>query len=404
MNRQLALICVAAFLFMLGLSVLFPVLPYFIEELGMSELAAGAMMSAYAFASVLTAPLWGRFSERYGRKPALVIGLAGFAAGFLLFALGDTFWELIGARVLGGVLAAAVLPATFAYTADVTDPERRSTALGMLGASFGFGTLFGPVIGGVLGDIDTRLPFFVAAGVGAFAAALTAAVLPESLTPEIRAASAERRRTLAERGLGLRDIAVGLASFLCFSFLIQAGRSGLESTLGFLMGDRFALPPSSVGYVLFGVAVVTVVVQGGAIRGLSRRYSDHGMMITGTGLLALGLLGVGLAPDFWLLLVASLVLSLGAALQAPTFAAELSRAAESVQGEAQGLASSAQSLGRAIGPLVATGLYGAAGAAVCYAASAALCVVGLALAWRRLRASLPEDAVVVPAPDPTAGS
>ena len=389
MTRPLALISATAFLLMLGLSVLFPVLPFYIRWLGLTEFDAGVMVSSYALASVLTAPLWGRFSERFGRKPALLIGLVGFSLAFGLFGLGRSFWELLGARALGGVLAAAALPAIMSYTVDITPPERRSTALGVVGAAFGSGTLFGPVVGGLLGDIHLRLPFFVTAGIGVAAASAVALWLPESLSPGLRQQARRRREQLDQQGLGMTRIATGLAAFLVYIFLIQTGRTGLESTIGFLIADRLSGGTRSVGYLLGGIAVMAVAVQGGGIRVLSKVYSDHALMIAGTVLLTGGLLGLGFAQSWaWMITCAGL-LAVGAALLTPAFTAELSRAAEAVQGEAQGLNSSAQSLGRAVGPLIFTSLYQTQGTVVPYLTAAACCAIGLAIAARRLRASLP---------------
>ena len=129
MPRPVWLVALTAFLLMLGLGVLFPVLPYFTRSLGLSDVQAGVLMSAYPGVGVLVSPLWGRFSEQRGRKLVILIGLLGFAASFALFGLGDTFAELFGARVLGGLFAAAAMPAIFAYVADVTEPENRSRAM-----------------------------------------------------------------------------------------------------------------------------------------------------------------------------------------------------------------------------------------------------------------------------------
>ena len=145
------------------------------------------------------------------------------------------------ALVLGGVLAAAAQPAVFAYVADSTPSDKRSVALGMVGAAFGLGVTIGPVFGGLVADAyGYRAPFFAASGLGLLAALAVAFALPESLTEEVRARNADRRRQLSSRGLTLGAIALGLTPFLLFSFLVQTGRMGLESTLVFLVDDRLA--------------------------------------------------------------------------------------------------------------------------------------------------------------------
>lgn len=388
MSRPLFLVSVTAFLYLLGLGVLFPVLPYFGRDLGLSELQLGTLMGVYALASVLTAPFWGRFSDRYGRRPAMLIGLSGFALAFGLFALGTTFAQLFAARVLGGVLAAATQPAILSYAVDVTPPERRSTALGIVGAAFGLGVVSGPILGGLIGGYDYRLPFFVTAGIGATAAVAVAVWLPESLTPAIREEAQRRRRLLTERGFGIAHIAAGLAPFLSYSLLVQAGRSGLESTLGFLVADRLAGSVTDVGYLLGAAGVVAVIVQGGLIRPLVQRAGDHPVMLAGTVLQGLGLLGLAFESGWGGMASATILIGFGSALLMPTFTAELSRAAEDVQGEAQGLNASVQSLGRAVGPVVFTLLYQTSGTILPYVVAAACCALAAGIASRGLRSSL----------------
>jgi multidrug resistance protein len=386
LSRPLLLVAATGFLLMLGLSVLFPVLGFFTRELAMSDFEAGMMMSSYALASFVTAPFWGRYSDRVGRRPAILIGLMGFSLAFGLFGLGSSFWELLGARLLGGALAAAAMPAVFAYVSDVTTAERRSTALGMLGASFGLGVIAGPILGGlVAASYGVRAPFFLASAIGLVAAVAVMFLLPESLTPEIRKANAERRRGLEALGLGTTAIAARLAPFLGYSFLVQTGRMGLESTLAFLLADRFEGTVRDVGLLLMFVGLIAAVVQGGAIRPLSQRFSDRALMLFGTGLLAVGLAGLGFANNWYAMALAAGTLALGAALQTPTFTAELSRGAEEFAGEAQGLNSSAMSLGRVVGPLLFTALYSAAGTVIPYLVAGLVVLLALVLAIFRVR-------------------
>lgn len=394
LDSRLILVAATAFLYLLGLGVLFPVLPYFGRELGLSEFEVGLLAGSYALASVVTAPFWGRFSDRYGRRPALLLGLVGFSLAFGLFGLGTSFWQLLGARLLGGVLAAATQPAIMSYTVDITPPERRNVALGMVGAAFGLGALAGPVVGGLLSDFGYRVPFFATAGIGAFTALAVAVFVRESLTPEIREETRRRRALLAGSGLGMRRIAAGLAPFLAFSLLVQTGRSGFESTIGFLVDDRLAGDAASVGFLLGGAGIAAVIVQGGALRGLARRYSDHQLMVAGTLLQVVGLLGLGFAPSWTWLVASALVLATGSALLTPTFTAALSRAAEDVQGEVQGLNASAQSLGRAAGPMIFTLLYQQTGTLVPYLGAALLTALGLVLALRGLVPSLVSPAAL----------
>jgi multidrug resistance protein len=388
MTRPLYLVSLAAFLMMTGLSVIFPVLPFYVRWLSLSEAQAGVLMSAYALASVATSPLWGRFSERYGRRPALLIGLGGFALTFAWFGLGSSFGELLLARVFGGLLAAAAQPAIFAYAADVSSKESRTAAMGVVGAAFGLGIVAGPVLGGLLAPLGLRVPFLVTAAIGLLAMMAVWLLVPESLTEEVRAQTQIRREALERSGLGLRRLAVALLALLVFSFLFQTARMGLESTIGFLIEDRLAGDARSVGLLLGGLGLLAAAVQGGGMRALSRRYSDATLLVVGSACCAVGLFGLALAHGWPSITVASVAIALGGALVTPALSAMLSQVDEAVQGEAQGLNQSAQSLGRVLGPLLFTSLYDVAGTVAPYLVAAVVCALALGMAARGLRVTL----------------
>ncbi len=380
MKRPLLMVCATAFLMMLGLGVLFPVLGFFTRDLGLGDFQAGMLISSYALASFVASPFWGRFSDRYGRRPSILIGLVGFSLAFGLFALGSDFAELLAARLLGGLLAAAAMPAVMAYAADSSQPHERSRALGMVGASFGLGVVAGPAIGAFVADAyGLRAPFFLASGIGAVSAVVVWALLPESLTPALREVASTRRRELQERGLTQRHMVVRLAPYLSFSFLMQTSRMALEGTIAFLVVDRLRGEVRDVGLLLMTAGLAAAAVQGGGIRALTRRYSDRGILIAGSCMAGVGVAGLALDAGWGVLAATVLVLAVGSALQLPTFTAELSRQAEEIQGEAQGLNSSAQSLGRVVGPLAFTALYQTTGTVLPYLASAACVIAALAI-------------------------
>jgi len=371
---------------MLGLSVIFPVVPEFVRELQLSELDAGILVSSYTFASFLCAPLWGRFSERFGRRPAMLIGLVGFAIAFAAFGASSGFAALLGARIFGGVLAAAVLPAIFAYVADSVPEDRQTQALGLVGAGVGVGVLAGVGLGGALGALDLRYPFFATAGIGLIAA-LGVTRVPESLTDEVRASLDAHRESLGARGMTPSRVLFGLAPFLAFSFLIQAGRSALEITIGFLVIDRFGAGVGATGLVLGFGTFAGVAMQGGGVRSLSRRFDDQTLLLAGTLILGAGLSATGFVHSFRSLILAAVVLGTGAGLVEPTYRSQLARAAKSVQGEAQGLNASVQSLARSAAFLVFPALYGRFAPEWVFTGAGLLCLLGFGIARGRLERS-----------------
>ena len=372
--KQVLLVAPPAMLFMLGLSVLFPVLPFFVRDLGLSETQAGVLFAVYAAMSVAFSPLWGRFSERRGRKSAMIIGLLGFALGFLLFAFGESFVELLAARVLGGALAAATMPAIFAFAADVSSGETRSAAMGIVGAAIGLGVVVGPIIGGLLGEIDLRAPFLCPAACASAAAAYVALVIEEPAAHATRNGNSSFRMLLSR-----------LSGILVFIFVISTARVGFESTIAFALADLVGAGPRQVGLLLGGMGVVGVLVQGALIRPIVRLLGDYRTLLAGTALLSLGLVAVSRATDIAWFGVAGAVLAIGYGLSTPTFTALVSKLGATSQGRSQGLGMSAQSLGRVVGPVLFTAIYQIWGGGATFAAAALLaaCGLGVAAIWVR---------------------
>jgi MFS transporter, DHA1 family, multidrug resistance protein len=383
MPRSVAFAALTAFVLMLGLGVLFPVLPKFTSELGISDAAAGWLLAAYPLASLVASPWWGRFSNARGRKPALVIGLCGYAVGFILFGFGQTFEQLLMARVLGGLTSAAALPALFAYVADVTPADRRSSGMGALGAGIGLGVTFGPAIGALTDAwLGVRAPYFVSGAIGLANALVVAIALPESLTAEARSA---RDRAEAP-AVPLLRIAAPLMPFLICSFLTSTARIAVDSTFGFFAQASLGATPRGIAAVLTAMGVASAIVQGGVLRSLVGRVSDTSLFVAGCSLMSAGLAAFGFASSWAGFLASGMPVAIGFALLSPTLTAMLSRAAESAQGEAQGLNGSATALSRVIGPLLfTTGLWPRVGGPGTYAVAAALAALALGVALARFR-------------------
>ena len=385
MPRSVAFAALTAFVLMLGLGVLFPVLPKFTSTLGISDAAAGWLLAAYPLASLVASPLWGRFSNARGRKPAIVIGLCGYAVGFILFGFGQTFGQLLAARVLGGLTSAAALPALFAYVADVTTSDRRSSGMGALGAGIGLGVTFGPAIGALTDAwLGVRAPYFVSGAIGLANALVVALALPESLTAEARAA---RDRVAAPR-VPLARIAAPLMPFLICSFLTSTARIAVDSTFGFFAQASLGATPRGIAGVLTAMGVASAIVQGGVLRSLVGRVSDTSLFVAGCALMTAGLGAFGFASSWTGFLAAGMPVAIGFALLSPTLTAMLSRAAESAQGEAQGLNGSATALSRVIAPLLfTTGLWPRVGGPGTYAVAAGLAALALGVALARFRST-----------------
>ena len=377
MPRSIPLAALTAFVLMLGLSVLFPVLPFLTRELGIPDANVGLLLAAFPAASFVASPFWGRFSSRRGRRPAIVIGLVGYAVGFGLFGLGHTFAQLLAARVLGGLVSAAALPALFAYVADQTSADKRSSAMGVLGAGIGLGLTFGPLLGLLTWSwFGLRAPYFVSAAIGLANAFAVLWGLPENAPAE----------DADKPSVSFGALVLPLAPFLACGFLTQTARIAVDSTIGFFAQDLLGATPRGVGSLLFAMGLTSALVQGGLVRALAGRVSDASLFGVGCAVMGAGLAGFAVAAGWASFAAAGLAVASGFALLSPTLNALLSRAAEVAQGEAQGLNGSATALSRVVAPLLFTsGLWPRTGAPGTYGVAAALCALALGVAFARFR-------------------
>ncbi len=314
-------IMLTSLLDMIGIGLIIPVLPALVGEFTQDRQAQaywyGALIATFGAAQFLFAPLWGAISDRYGRRPVLLLGIAGLGVTFLVSALTDSLWVLVGVRIMGGALSANVAVAQ-AYVADITTAEQRTPALGKLGAMFGLGYVLGPVIGGLLAAPSLRLPFFAASSMCAINWLYGLLVLPESLPPERRSSRAFQRLNPFSSLAGLARLrGVGPLVFAVAADLLAMLM--LQSVWVLYTGMRFHWGPRENGFSLFAFGVVAVVVQGGLLRRLLKAMGERPLIVAGLASGAICYAAFGLVPDGWmmyLVIVANfLAFASGTALQ-----------------------------------------------------------------------------------------
>ena len=334
---------------LIGFGIAIPILPIYAKDLGASAFHIGALASAYALMQFLFAPVWGRLSDRYGRRPVILVALAGTAISSLLFGLATSLVFLWIARILNGISGASYSAAQ-AYVADVTGPEDRAKGMGLIGAAFGIGFVLGPAIGGLCAIVDPRLPFFVSAAVAALNLLIAWRRLPE---PERHAAPRSSQRALLRAAF--RDGRI--APLMLITFLGTFAFVGMEQTFALLGEDRFGWGLVETGLMFTYIGVIVAVVQGKAIGPLVARLGERRVMVTGLALtgLALGLLAI--TTHMWALFpVMALVAASG--LVFPTVTSLVSQAVgQSDQGGMLGLLASAGGIARVLGPLAAGAMF-----------------------------------------------
>ena len=364
---------------MLGFGIVMPLMPFYITHFGASGSALGFMMALYSLMQFIFAPIWGRMSDRIGRKPVLLIGIAGYAISFILQGLAQDLFQFIAARTLAGILSSAALPTAMAYAADISSEKDRSAAMGMMGAAMGLGMIFGPLLGGLLthaqlplppglaGLMQTTLdastgqvislsvPYLVAALLAAVAVPLVLVFLPESLPASQRHAIVHSRESQVQQLLGaLRG---PIAFLYVMAFLLAFALASLESVLGLYAQDSYNMGPAEVGLLLGAIGILSVLQQGVLIRPLTRKMGEENVLKGGLIVSVAGLVGLALLRSTAGMVISVAVFTLGNSLLWPSVSSLISQRATSGQGAALGLAQSFQSLGRATGPLWAGAAY-----------------------------------------------
>lgn len=401
-NATIATVVVTLLLDSFGIGLVIPVLPELVTNFLDGDLVAsshyyGIFVAIYAAMQFVFAPILGSLSDRFGRRPVILISLLGAGLDYLLLAFApDLSWLFVG-RVISGVTGASFSAAT-AYIADVTPSDKRAQSFGLIGAAFGIGFIIGPAVGGLLGGIQLRLPFFIAAALNLLNFLYGVFMLPESLSQDNRRPFSLRRANPFSSlvNLGRHPFILGLTGTLVCIYLAQQIFISIWALYG---ADRFGWREVDVGVSLTVVGLSTALVQGGLIRVVMPKLRERRALMLGLVFSAIGLVGFGAATSGWMMYAIIFPFTLSG-FAAPAIQSLVSReVSDSEQGEIQGSLGSLASLAAIVGPLIGTALFArfGTGAAVprvpgvSFFAAASMSVIGLLLVMR-LFARTPEAA------------
>jgi DHA1 family tetracycline resistance protein-like MFS transporter len=351
-NRYLFSIILVVFIDLLGFSLIIPLLPYYAQTFDASDTTIGLLLASYAAAQLIGAPLLGRASDRFGRRPILLISIFGTFFGFLLFGLAESLTVLFASRILQG-LTGGNLSVAQAYIADVTDAKSRNRGLGMIGAAFGLGFIIGPAVGGLLSNISYHVPAFVAAGLSFINLLLVAFWLPESLTSARRAELMQKKAAFTLTALleALQHRLTG--PLLITRFLYSLAFVILQSIFSLFALRRFNMSVVTTGFVLTYVGVVSVITQAWLVGKLSQKFKDTLLIQGGLIVLALGLLVWAFSPNIAILVFSVTPVALAGGLLNTVIPAALTKAVEPQEiGGILGLSTSVESATRVIAPLL----------------------------------------------------
>lgn len=372
---------------LVGFGIVLPVLPLYARRYHASAGVAGALVAAFSLAQLLASPLWGRVSDRVGRKPVLVVSLFGTAVGSLLTGLAGALPLLFLGRIVDGASGASVSVAQ-ASVADVAEPQQRARLFGLLGAAFGLGFVLGPAIGGALSPISPRLPFFVAAGIATINGLVAIRRLPETRS------RAERPAIRAPLERWWRS--AGLVQLLTIAFLALVAFSAFEGTFALFGDRRLGLHQSSIYVVFTIIGVLIAVDQVVLVHPVVARFGERAALQIGLVLNAGGLAILPLVHSRWALAPSLVLLTAGQGLVTPTLSSTVAGQVEADdRGRVLGVQQSAGGLARVVGPALGGLAFGRLGTWTPFAGAAGLVAVAAVL-LARMPPTTPADHEGVP--------
>jgi MFS transporter, DHA1 family, tetracycline resistance protein len=392
-NKQLGSLFLVSVIDILGFGILIPLVPYMADRFGAAPAVITALFGAYSLCQLIAAPFWGRLSDRYGRRPILISSLAGACLSYLILGLAHNLGWLFASRILGGFMAGNIA-AAFAYASDVSLPEKRAASLGMIGAAIGIGFTLGPAIGGLLAGNDLRsasfvLPAVVSAGLSVFAILLVIFLLPESNTVERRKEHGSRARVGPLRMLIERPALRWIATA---ALLVTFSQAILESIFAIWALNKFGFGPRTVGLLMFCLACLAVLMQGGGVRLLVPRLGEAKLATFGICAYVVGLITVAEAPTLAITGLGLALCGMGIGAFNPSASSLASKQADvHDRGAVMGTYQSSSSLARVIGPFVSGPVYAALGPTAPFLTGACVTVFAVWFVWR----ARPQDSIAV---------
>lgn len=383
-KKPLIILFVSVFIDIIGFGIVLPLLPYFAESLGANALVIGLFISSFSLMQFIFCPMWGRLSDKFGRRPIILFGLLSSAITFLIFGMSKTLVMLFVSRILNGALTAATLPTAQAYIADSTSPQERTKAYGWLGAAFGLGFIFGPALGGILSFNGFALPAYVASGLTFLNFIGAIFWLPET-HPE------EKRGRMKGKLFDLKDFYHALmhpniGKLVMVFALVSFAFSNYYAMLALFAEQQVHLTARDLGFILALTGIFSALIQGIAISWIVRKLGEKNTLLTGLTLMMLGLVLIPLSFTKLSLAGYNVILACGFALCNPTVTALVSKNTEEAeQGGIMGIFQGSASLARVVGPFYGGYAFDAWGKRVPFFGGAVMMMVALVLAVRGIK-------------------
>ena len=361
-RSPLIVIFITVFIDLVSFGIVIPLLPFYAQSFGASGVVIGLLLSVFSLMAFLFMPLWGRLSDRYGRRPILMITIGSSVVAYLLFSTAFSLWLLFLSRILAGIANANISVAQ-AYISDVTTVENRSKGMGLIGAAFGLGFIFGPLISGVFsneyfGDMKYALPGYIAAGLCLINFVSAFFMLPESLRADLRIQHSHKV-LIDMQGLKKALHTPQLGLLMALFFIATVAFSNIYASFPlFIMEPPFHLSSSGMGWFFAEIGIFSVVVQGGLIGRLTKMFGERNLVFAGTVMMCFGFIGFpvsSILPEANLAALSVFValMAVGSSCMAPTVMSLSSQLADPAeQGSILGIVQSFASLARMLGPMI----------------------------------------------------
>ncbi|CAH1222204.1 MFS transporter [Paenibacillus sp. JJ-223] len=362
-NRgALLLLMLNIFLVFTGIGLVVPIMPAYMDLLHISGTTVGLLVAAFSFTQFLFSPIAGRWSDAWGRKKIIVIGMLFFAVSEFMFGAVNAPVLLFAARMLGGIGAAMIFPAVMAYTADITSDEERGRGMGLINAAITTGFIIGPGIGGYIAEFGIRVPFYSAGVAGLLAAIITLVILPESVRQTAEHNAPAGANAVKEKGPGLvtqllRSYREPYFFSLIIVFVMAFGLANYETVFSLFVDHKFGFTTKDIAFIITFGSIAGAVVQVAFIGWLLNRFGEKLVISVCLFFVAVFILLTLFVHTYWLIFVVTFVVFLGMDILRPAISTQMSKLAEEQQGFVAGLNSAYTSLGNIAGPIVAGALF-----------------------------------------------
>ena len=357
-KKKIFILMINMFIAIASFGIVIPILPSYLESINQGGMAAGLMIAIFAGAQFLFSPIAGKWADQYGRRKMIIYGLLGLTISMFVFYASDAIWILYVSRVIGGVGAAMLVPAIFAYIADITTFDQRAKGTSLVSAAMSLGIVVGPGIGGFLADYSMKLPFLVSALVSLVAVIFSVALLKDSdaeeANPALAATLADEESMFTKIG---RSTKMPYFIPLVITLVMSFGLLAYESIVGLYLDNQFNSTAKDIAFMITATGVVSVIVQLFIVDRIVRRYGEVAILIAFLGVTAVGFLLSLFAGSYAMFFAVSLIIFMATSILRPVLNTLISKMADGEVGFAMGMNNAYMSIGNVIGPLLAGVLY-----------------------------------------------